>query len=242
MDFLSQTYKLDMLRFNPQSQKKEKGEISSKKGYQFTLMDHWSLYESMMNSNYLMTKLHLWEDRGRNRLHEFIHTIGISLNEAKQLYKYMSQDSQRKLENSIFPSAEKFGLHEVAYMSFMRHVDYTASYMASDFCHILTSVLEAPPLIDTSYNELHDFRIRSFWQAYDVFDGSIKDLNTKIENYKKMVKILMTETRNIMERDHLIIGNSVSIASIKNDTVDRKMFQHPSALIRIANLLMQISI
>lgn len=60
LDFLSQTYKLDMLRFNPQSQKKEKGEISSKKGYQFTLMDHWSLYESMMNSNYLMTKLHLW--------------------------------------------------------------------------------------------------------------------------------------------------------------------------------------
>jgi cell division control protein 45 len=42
-------------------------------------MDHWSLYESMVHSNYLMVKMELWQDRGLNRLHEFIHTIGISL-------------------------------------------------------------------------------------------------------------------------------------------------------------------
>jgi|688.fasta_scaffold220510_2 hypothetical protein len=43
-----------------------------------------------------------------------------------------------------------------------------------------------------------------------------------------------------MERDHLITTNSISIANIKNDTDDRKIFQHPSALIRIAHLLMGI--
>ena len=75
-----------------------------------------------------------------------------------------------------------------------------------------------------------------------MLDGSLKELTARIESYKKMVKVLMTETRNIMERDHLVIGNSVSIANIKNDTDDRKMFQHPSALIRIAHLLMEISI
>jgi cell division control protein 45 len=48
-------------------------------GYQFTLLDHWSLYESMMHSNYLMMKFNLWEDRGRQRLHEFLQRIGISL-------------------------------------------------------------------------------------------------------------------------------------------------------------------
>jgi hypothetical protein len=75
-----------------------------------------------------------------------------------------------------------------------------------------------------------------------VIDGSLKDLSSRIESYKKMVKVLMTEARNIMERDHLVIGNSVSIATIKNDTDDRKIFQHPSALIRIGHLLMEISI
>jgi hypothetical protein len=34
----------------------------------------------------------------------------------------------------------------------------------------------------------------------------------------------------------------VSIANIKGDTDDRKLFQHPSALIRIAQLLMDISV
>jgi cell division control protein 45 len=50
-----------------------------KKGFQFTLLDHWSLYESMLNSNYLMINLHLWEEKGVNRLNELIHHIGISL-------------------------------------------------------------------------------------------------------------------------------------------------------------------
>ncbi len=69
LDTLSESYKSDMVKMNPQSAKKDKGEISSRKGYQFTLMDHWSLYESMLNSNYLMIKLRLWEDKGINRLH-----------------------------------------------------------------------------------------------------------------------------------------------------------------------------
>jgi hypothetical protein len=53
----------------------------------------------------------------------------------------MPVESQRKLESSIIPSAEKYGLLEVAYMSFVRNVDYTAAFMASDFCYALISVL-----------------------------------------------------------------------------------------------------
>jgi len=43
-----------------------------------------------------------------------------------------------------------------------------------------------------------------------------------------------------MERDHIITMSSVSIANIHNDTDDKKMFEHPSALIRIGYLLMGI--
>lgn len=65
-------------------------------------------------------------------------------------------------------------------MSFMRHVDYTATFMASDFCHILTSVLESPLLGEDDYSDLNNHRIHSFWEAYDLFDGSLKDLNARI--------------------------------------------------------------
>ncbi len=79
LDFLSQVYRSAVAKFNQQGQQKEKGEITSKTGYQFTLLEHWSLYDSMLHSIYLMTKLQLWQDRGLKRLNEFIHTIGISL-------------------------------------------------------------------------------------------------------------------------------------------------------------------
>lgn len=94
---MSNSYRSDVIKFNQQAQSKEKGEISTRKGYLFTLLDHWSLYDSMLYSNYLITKLQLWQDRGLDRLHEFIHTIGISLQEAKQLFKYMTAESQKKL-------------------------------------------------------------------------------------------------------------------------------------------------
>ncbi len=240
LDAVSQAYRSDVLRFNPQSVRKEKGEVSPRMGYQFTLLDHWSLYDSMKHSNYLMTKLHLWEDKGLNKLHEFIHNIGISLQEAKQLYKYIPKESQRKLEDSIYASAEKFQLLDVAYHSFVKQVDYSAAFTASDYYYLLTAVLEAPSKTPVAYDHLHEYRIKCFWEAYDAIDSPAKELLKRIEDYKRMVGILMAETRHILERDHLITTNSVSIANIKSDTDDRKMFEHPSALIRIAYLLMGI--
>lgn len=55
-----------------------------------------------------------------------------------------------------------------------------------------------------------------------------------------MAHVLMTEAKNLLERDHLITMNNISIANIRNDTDDKKIFEHPSALIRIAYLLMGI--
>jgi cell division control protein 45 len=80
-----------MSRFNLHRINKEKGEIWEKMGYQFTLLDHWTLYDSMMHSSYLMIKLSLWGDKGVNILNELLSTIGISQVEAKQLYKFMTR-------------------------------------------------------------------------------------------------------------------------------------------------------
>lgn len=67
---LTNYYRSDMVKFNSMNNtKKEKGDIFTKKGFQFPLMNHWSLYDSMMNSPYLMSKLGLWSDKGVKKLH-----------------------------------------------------------------------------------------------------------------------------------------------------------------------------
>ena len=102
---MSEYFKLDVLRFNGTQNRRERGDIAAKRAYHFPLLDHWSLYDSMLHSKYLTIKLGLWEDKGMTRLHELIHSLGISLQEAKQLFKYMPLDTQRKLDSSIFPAA-----------------------------------------------------------------------------------------------------------------------------------------
>jgi hypothetical protein len=41
---LTEVYTSEVSRFNHATLKKDKGSISAKKGFQFTLMEHWSLY------------------------------------------------------------------------------------------------------------------------------------------------------------------------------------------------------
>lgn len=81
---------------------------------------------------------------------------------------------------------------EVTYMSFMKQVDYAASYMASDYYYILASVLEKPPTTEIPFDKLQEHRIQCFWDAYDTFDGGLQRLNSKIDDCKHMFSVLMT--------------------------------------------------
>ena len=57
-----------MVRFNPSGTKLQKGQIGVHTDYHLPLLEHWSLYDSMQHSHYLMIKLQLWEDKGLKRL------------------------------------------------------------------------------------------------------------------------------------------------------------------------------
>ena len=110
-------------------------------------MRQWSLYDSIMNSAYMIAKLNLWEQAGINKLNEFLNLIGLSLNESKQLYKYLSKESIDKLENDVLTCAQnpRFNLFEIAFQSFSRQVDYGIEFMASDYYYAISAILERPP-------------------------------------------------------------------------------------------------
>ena len=78
-------------------------------------MNHWSLYESMMNSPYLMMKLSLWNDKGITRLHEILTKLGISLEQSKQNYKYMLKEMKDALEAKIFTITTDYNLGEISF-------------------------------------------------------------------------------------------------------------------------------
>ncbi len=51
--------------------------------------------------------LGLWDQNGIKKLHELISLIGLSLDESKQLYKYMMKKSIEKIENELIANAQK---------------------------------------------------------------------------------------------------------------------------------------
>ena len=52
----------------------------------------------------------------------------------------------------------------------------------------------------------------------------MKELVPRIEDCKKISTILSTEAKNLIERDGLITLNHISLATIHNDTNDKRIF------------------
>lgn len=76
----------------------------------FLLIRHWSLYESMLHSPYLSTRLHIWSEPGRKRLHKLLAKMGVSLSEADKAYTHMDMELKKGLRERLLRFAPMYGL------------------------------------------------------------------------------------------------------------------------------------
>ncbi|CAM9308546.1 unnamed protein product, partial [Hapterophycus canaliculatus] len=93
----------------------ELGRITCDMEFRFMLHRHWSLYESMYFSNFVASKLNVWNSNGRHRLEEFLAKMGFSLEQCKQKYPFMSCQLRKRLRDQIEKYAEDYGLQDVFY-------------------------------------------------------------------------------------------------------------------------------
>ncbi|MCJ1398007.1 hypothetical protein MMC11_001204 [Xylographa trunciseda] len=77
----------------------------------FLLIRHWSLYDSMLHSPYLASRLHLWSDTGRKRLHKLLAKMGVSLVQSRQSYTHMDMDLKKGLRQRLLKYAPMYGLN-----------------------------------------------------------------------------------------------------------------------------------
>nr|POE62927.1 cell division control protein 45 like [Quercus suber] len=118
----------------------------------FLLIRHWSLYDSMLHSSYLATRLHVWSDSGRKRLHKLLAKMGISLQEAGKGYIHMDMDLKRSLRQQILKFAEQYNLAGVAPgddgrsgkqgWGFVRSWGWKATLSAADVAITVDAILE----------------------------------------------------------------------------------------------------
>ncbi|KAF4554409.1 CDC45-like protein [Elsinoe fawcettii] len=118
----------------------------------FLLTRHWSLYESMLHSPYLSSRLHIWTDAGRKRLDRLLTKMGVSLDEARKGYTHMDMDLKRTLRKRLLKFAPMYGLDGLVPpesrstdkegWGFVRCWGWRACLSASDVATIVSAILE----------------------------------------------------------------------------------------------------
>ncbi|KAI1337417.1 CDC45-like protein [Xylariaceae sp. FL0016] len=79
----------------------------------FLLIRHWSLYESMLHSPYLFSRLRIWSDSGLKRLHKLLAKMGVSLVQCKQSYTHMDMMVKKELRTKLLKYASLYNLDDM---------------------------------------------------------------------------------------------------------------------------------
>lgn len=158
----------------------------------FLLIRHWSLYESMLHSPYLSTRLHIWSDAGRKRLHKLLAKMGVSLSEAGKGYTHMDMELKRGLRQRLLKFAPMYGLDGLVPPTdgsragkegwgYVRCWGWKACLSALDVAVIVGAILEVgtEPLLDTSSSSSSGYStLTSNKTAFGSYNSRMRALPT----------------------------------------------------------------
>ncbi|KAK4213792.1 CDC45 family [Rhypophila decipiens] len=77
------------------------------------LVRHWSLYDSMLHSPFLFSRLKTWSETGLKRLHKLLAKMGVSLVQCRQSYTHMDMQLKRELRTKLLKYAALYNLDEL---------------------------------------------------------------------------------------------------------------------------------
>ena len=92
----------------------ENGRILSERDYKFFLLRHSSLFEGMVHSDYVSTKLQVWNKSGMRKLQELLAKMGYPLDECRQPFAFMKPSLKRRLQEKITEHATVRSLNFVS--------------------------------------------------------------------------------------------------------------------------------
>ncbi|KAI5962699.1 CDC45 [Candida pseudojiufengensis] len=195
----------EVTRLNPQHQStKKKADhtmLRIERDYQLFLLRHWTLYDSFFYSSHVNSKLNLWTDEGKKKLHKLFAKMGVSLAVAQQKWLYMDTKIKRQLPIIFRRYLPIYGLEGIIREGFVKTYGYTGSLSAMECVEALNALLELDEkfimesnklnesINNTNENEIIRKRmerkenswLNNFWSSWDALNLS-KSLNSKIDN------------------------------------------------------------
>ena len=84
----------------------ENGRILSQQEYKFMLLRHTSLWDSLLHSNFVASKLQVWKNSGRQRLMEMLAKMGFPLDQCRQPWAFVGPGMRRRLNEKMADVSE----------------------------------------------------------------------------------------------------------------------------------------
>ncbi|XP_043699302.1 cell division control protein 45 homolog [Telopea speciosissima] len=197
------------------------------------LLREWNLFDSMLCSSYIATKLKTWSDNGLKKLKLLLARMGFALVDCQQKFQYMNLELKRKMKDEFERFLPEYGLTEFYYRSFLRLHGYSSKVSAADVVHGVTALLESFVESDGSCAS------EQFGLAYDAL--SLNNLDKLRKGMQNAIKI----QRAIVRQGSIAITKSVSIGSGRKfrwmkleDPADTKLLGYPQALTKFCYFLM----
>ncbi|KAL1922012.1 uncharacterized protein VTP21DRAFT_10654 [Calcarisporiella thermophila] len=184
---------------------------------------HWSVYNSLFYSNYVATKLRIWNESGQKRLRNMLAKMGIPLREVQEDYNDMRREFKRTLREKLEEVAPRYDLEHIFYPSFYRTFGYKGVFAAGDIVHSLTGLLASTSSevewgLGADDNRdgggggsggklVHhhaDRWLENFYSAFDALDthqnNSLNILVKGIAIFKQLQKSIAQEANATMKR------------------------------------------
>jgi cell division control protein 45 len=171
---------------------KTHGHVAASSELRFMLLRHWTLYDSMFHSQYVVSRLGIWNEQGSLKLNTLITNMGIPMQEGKNPYNFMSEVCKRHLNDRIVREAEKFQLNHLFYPSFVRQYETNLQLSAADAAFALTALLEECAAGEEDAEDEAARSQRNFWEAYDALASGSK-LKRGLQESIKLAKAVVAE-------------------------------------------------
>ncbi|WPK27250.1 hypothetical protein PUMCH_004627 [Australozyma saopauloensis] len=169
--------------------------LSVDKDYHLFLLRHWTLYDSFFYSSIVNSKLNLWREDGKKKLHKIFAKMGISLSVAQQKWLYMDVGIKRNLPVIFAKHLPIYGLEGIMRDGFIRSFGYMGQLSAMECVEALTALLEVN---QQAFNEDGDTTqpgtdeinrqielkeklwIKNFWSSWDALNMTQYGSSSKI--------------------------------------------------------------
>ncbi|GFZ13474.1 cell division cycle 45 [Actinidia rufa] len=197
------------------------------------LLQEWNLFDSMLCSSYIATKLKTWSDNGMKKLMLLLARMGFPLEDCKQKFQYMNVEIKRKMKDEFEEFLPEYGLTDFYYRGFCLRHGYSSRISAADVVYGVTALLESFVESDGSCAS------KQFGVAYDALSlSNLEKLEIGMRQAIKVQRAILRQGSAAITKKGTVRSGSKFRWVKLEDSVDAKLLGYPQALTKFGFFLM----